>query len=202
MRIFCIGRNYAAHAAELNNATPDEPVVFIKPISCLVEIGCIIPFPLHGKDLHHEAEVVVRIDRPGKNISLEDAPLYISHLAVGLDLTLRDVQNELKEKRLPWEKAKAFDGSSPLGVLVKFAGQDLTDIQIGCEVNGELRQNGTTASMLFPIKQIISHISSIWTLREGDLIYTGTPSGVGPLHKGDEITVFSAQLGRYSWKIS
>ena len=192
MRIFCIGRNYAAHAAELGNELPDEPVVFIKPESCLIREGEAVIFPIHGNDLHHEAEVVVEI---GKNKS-------ISRIGIGLDLTLRDVQSSLKSKSLPWEKSKAFDGSSPLGKMIDFNGQDLKNLNIGCRVNGEIRQDGNTSLMLFSIEEIIQHLQSIWALREGDLIYTGTPKGVGPLKKGDIVEVFSAEIGISNWVIS
>ena len=202
MRIFCIGRNYAAHAAELKNEIPDEPVVFIKPDSCLVNLNEEILYPPHGSQLHYEAEIVVEISKTTRNISESQAPRHISRLGVGIDLTLRDVQEKLKSKKLPWEKAKAFDYSSPLGTLISSNGHDLKNISIGCEVNGELRQNGNSSQMLFSIAEIISYLSSIWTLNTGDLIYTGTPSGVGGLDIGDEVRVFSKELGEATWKIS
>ncbi|MCM8537473.1 MAG: fumarylacetoacetate hydrolase family protein [Lentisphaeraceae bacterium] len=201
MRIFCIGRNYAAHAAELKNELPTEPVVFIKPESCLVDVGDDIHFPSHGEVLHHEAEIVIEIGKAAKNLSLSDATSVISKIGLGIDLTLRDVQEHLKSKKLPWEKAKAFDYSSPLGVMLEFDGQDLKDLHISCRVNGELRQNGNTAEMIFSVEEIISHLSNIWALQKGDLIYTGTPSGVGPLVRGDKIEVISEQLGQSSWTI-
>lgn len=202
MRIFCIGRNYAAHAVELKNEIPKEPVVFIKPDTCLVNESDEIIYPAHGSQLHHEAEIVVEISKEAKNVSEEDASAYISRLGIGVDLTLRDVQEKLKSKKLPWEKAKAFDFSSPLGNLINFEDQNLKDLSIGCEVNGELRQDGNSQQMLFSITQIISFLSSIWILKPGDLIYTGTPSGVGELQRGDVIRVFSEELGEASWKIS
>jgi acylpyruvate hydrolase len=201
MRIFCIGRNYAAHAAELGNELPGEPVVFMKPGTALVSEGETIVFPTHGNDLHHEAEIVIRIGKSGKNIPDVDAVTYISQIGVGIDLTLRDIQSQLKSKNLPWEKAKAFDGSAPLGEMVDFIDQDLTNIEIGCRVNGELRQQGNSSMMLFSIVEIISQLSRVWQLREGDLIYTGTPSGVGALHRGDRIEVFSSLTCPSSWKI-
>ena len=191
MRIFCIGRNYAAHAAELGNDVPDEPVVFIKPESALIEEGQAIVFPNHGKDLHHEAEIVLRIGPQGK----------ISHIGIGLDLTLRDLQSKLKAKGLPWEKAKAFNGSAPLGKMVAYEKQNLNDLEIGCRVNGEDKQLGNTALMLFNIDKILEHLNSIWPLQSGDLIFTGTPKGVGPLQKGDKIEVFSAQIGSSEWEV-
>ena len=202
MRMFCIGRNYAAHAAELKNEVPDEPVVFIKPDSCLVHSGEEVAYPEHGKKLHHEAEIVVEISKAGKNISENCAKDYISKIGIGLDLTLRDVQEDLKEKKLPWEKAKAFDGSSPIGNMIAYKGHDLENLHIACEVNGVIRQDGNTKQMIFSIETIISYLSSIWSLREGDLIYTGTPSGVAELKIGDQIRVFSEDLGESTWRIT
>lgn len=201
MRIFCIGRNYAAHAAELGNEIPSEPVVFLKPSSCLVEEGNEIPFPSHGSDLHHEAEIVVEINKECSDISETEVADCISRIGIGLDLTLRDVQSKLKDKGLPWEKAKAFDYSSPLGCMIDYTGQDLRSLNIGCRVNGVERQNGSTALMLFPITQIVSYLSSVWRLQKGDLIYTGTPKGVGPLESGDIIEVFSKDIGSSSWTV-
>ena len=201
MRIFCIGRNYAAHIAELGNEIPDDPVVFIKHSHCLVREGGSIRFPSHGNELHHEAEIVVEIAKDAKDIAEDEATRYISRIGIGLDLTLRDVQSTLKAKGLPWEKAKAFDDSSPLGKMIGYDGQDLATLQIGCRVNGEERQNGTTDLMLFPIAKTISYLSSIWQLQMGDLIYTGTPKGVGPLKKGDSIEVFSEEIGSSTWEV-
>ena len=201
MRIFCIGRNYAAHAAELGNEIPGEPVVFIKPSTCLLEEGEDIIFPRHGSDLQHEAEIVIEIGEDCSNVDEENASKFISRFGVGLDLTLRDIQSELKEKRLPWEKAKAFDYSSPLGKMIEYKGQDLTKLNIGCRVNGVEKQNGCTSLMLFSIAAIISHLSSVWILRKGDLIYTGTPKGVGALRPGDVIEVFNEETGTSTWTV-
>jgi len=160
-----------------------------------------IPFPSHGNDLHHEAEIVVEVGNNCSNLKEEDAFKYISKIGIGLDLTLRDVQSELKEKKLPWEKAKAFDYSSPLGVMVEYEDQDLKSLNIGCKVNGEERQNGSTSLMLFSISTLISYLSSVWQLKKGDLIYTGTPKGVGPLERGDKIEVFSKEIGSSIWTV-
>ena len=201
MRIFCIGRNYAAHAAELGNEIPSEPVVFIKPSSCLVYEEEGVRFPSHGNDLHHEAEIVVEIGEDCSQLNDEEVPKFISRIGIGLDLTLRDVQTSLKEKKLPWEKAKAFDYSSPLGAMIDYKGQDLKSLNIGCRVNGVERQNGSTALMLFSIRELVSYLSSVWQLKKGDLIYTGTPKGVGPLKSGDKIEVFSKEIGSSTWTI-
>ena len=201
-RVFCIGRNYAEHARELSNVVPTKPVVFIKSASCLVRPGEKIHFPKHGKELHHEVEVVVRVGREGKPQTEKDALSFVSHITIGLDLTLRDVQQELKKKGLPWEIAKAFDQSAPVGEFVPYDGSlDLSNISFGCKVNGIQKQRGNTGDMIFSIPRLLVELSKIWVLRPGDLIYTGTPSGVGPLKIGDNIEVESDPIGSFSWSI-
>ncbi|MFP6905850.1 MAG: fumarylacetoacetate hydrolase family protein [Verrucomicrobiota bacterium] len=201
-RIFCIGRNYAAHAEELAHAVPRTPVVFIKPGTCIVPNGEAIPFPSHGNELHHEAELVVEIGRGGTDILEEEARSHIRALGLGLDLTLRDVQRALKEEGLPWEKAKAFDASAPLGPLCPLNDEhDLQGIHFTCSVNNEVRQQGCTADLLFPIPHLIASLSSIWKLRPGDCIYTGTPAGVAALQPGDRILLSSPQLPGAHWNI-
>jgi len=201
-RVFCIGRNYVEHVRELSNIVPTKPVVFIKPASCLVEPGEKIHFPKHGSELHHEVEIVVRVGRQGRAKTEEEALSFIDSITVGLDLTLRDVQGELKQKGLPWEAAKAFDQSAPIGGFISYDGSlDLKDISFGCKVNGIERQRGNTGRMIFSIPKLLVELSKIWLLRPGDLIYTGTPSGVGPLKIGDRIEVESDPIGSFSWNI-
>ncbi len=201
-RIFCIGLNYARHIKELDNAVPTEPVVFMKPASCLVAPGKPIHFPGHGRELHHEVELVVEIGRPGKDIAVEDAGSYIRSFTLGLDLTLRDVQRRLRESALPWEASKAFEQSSPVGHPQPFDGSvDLADITLRCTVNGEIRQEGSTGDMIFSAKALVAALSRIWHLQPGDLIYTGTPDGVGPLSVGDRVVIESESVGRFSWDI-
>jgi acylpyruvate hydrolase len=201
-RIFCIGRNYMEHVHELANAAPEKPVVFMKPAPCLVAPGETIHFPKHGNELHHEVEIVVRVGREGKPQTVTDALSFVSHITVGLDLTLRDVQQELKKKGLPWEIAKAFDQSAPIGEFVPYDGSlDLNNISFGCQVNGVERQTGNTGDMIFSIPRLLLELSKIWLLRPGDLVYTGTPSGVGPLKIGDSIKIESEPIGSFSWSI-
>ena len=201
-RIFCIGRNYAEHASELKNVIPEKPVVFIKPASCLVGPGEKIHFPKHGKELHHEVEIVIKISSEGRVVRDEEIPSCISGITVGLDLTLRDVQADLKKKGLPWEIAKAFEQSAPVGDFVPYnKSLDLDNISFGCKVNGIERQRGNTGKMIFSIGKLLVELSKIWVLRPGDLIYTGTPSGVGPLEIGDVIEVESSLTGSFSWSI-
>ena len=201
-RVFCIGRNYAEHVSELKNVLPDKPVVFIKPASCLVEPGEKIHFPKHGTQLHHEVEIVVQVGSEGRVVREKEALSFISAITVGLDLTLRDIQEDLKKKGLPWEIAKAFEQSAPIGNFVPYdQSVDLKNISFGCKVNGIERQRGNTGNMIFSIGKLLVELSKIWVLRPGDLIYTGTPSGVGPLKIGDLIEVESDLTGSFSWSI-
>jgi 2-keto-4-pentenoate hydratase/2-oxohepta-3-ene-1,7-dioic acid hydratase in catechol pathway len=203
VRIFCIGRNYSDHAKELGNEVPKEPVVFIKPYECMVSEGRPIVYPKHGKLLQHEAELVVKIAKEGKPSSQEEAREMIGALALGLDLTLRDLQNELKSQGLPWEKAKAFEHSAPLGGFVPYEPHiNLADIEFECYVNGVLKQKGHTRQMLFSIEQLIISLSLIWDLKANDLIYTGTPAGVGSIEAGDKIELFSPQLAAATWTVA
>ena len=202
-RIFCIGQNYVAHIRELSNPMPQKPVIFMRPLSCLVLPGDPVHFPKHGKQLHYEVEVVVRIGKQGRDIEERDALTHIDALTLGADLTLRDLQIEAKQNGLPWDQAKAFEQSAPLGDFLAYdpASIDLNDLNFCCRINGKLRQDGNTNDMLFGFERLIAELSSIWTLRPGDMIYTGTPSGVGPLQIGDVIEVENDQIGTFSWTI-
>jgi len=201
-RVFCIGRNYAEHAYELDNEVPEAPVIFIKPATCLVPVGRAIHFPSHGCDLQHEAEVVIRIGRKGRVHTSAEALTFISGLTLGLDLTLRDVQKQMKEKGLPWEIAKSFEQSAPIGEFVGYEdAMDLKEIEFTCRVNDRVRQHGRTRDMLFGCEELIIEISKIWALQEGDMIFTGTPPGVGSLQIGDRVTIESRQLGVYYWEV-
>ncbi len=198
-RIFCIGKNYDKHIKELGGKQiPDEPVVFMKPLCSIVAPGNICP-PPYGKELHHEVEVVLLIGKEGNNIPESQALSYISDITLGLDLTLRDIQKELKLKGLPWERAKSFDGSAPLGIFKKYQDIDLDNLPFSCSVNGDLRQNGNTREMIFPVAKLIHILSGWWMLKPGDIIYTGTPAGVACLKPGDRIVVESPKIGSFSW---
>jgi 2-keto-4-pentenoate hydratase/2-oxohepta-3-ene-1,7-dioic acid hydratase in catechol pathway len=201
-RVFCIGRNYSEHARELDNPVPAEPVVFMKPANCLVRPGTAIPFPGHGEDLQHEVEIVLRIGAGGRHISPDAAMSHIDAVTVGFDLTLRDVQQELKAKGLPWEKAKAFEGSAPLGEWAAAGAVDTTATKFRCYVGETLRQEGDTREMLFPVPELLAHLSSIWTLAAGDLVFTGTPAGVGPVLPGDRLTAEADGIGRFAWDVA
>jgi len=202
-RIFCVGRNYAAHVSELGNEVPKEPVFFMKPASSIVPVGGKILFPSHGNELQHEAELVVLIGKHGQAATEAEAISFIAGLSFGLDLTLRDVQADLKEKGLPWEKSKAFEMSAPLGEkFCPFDGRTKLDgIEFSCYVNDVLKQSGNTRDMIFPVKTLIVAFSRIWILSPGDMIYTGTPEGVSSLHPGDEVRVESSLSDPVSWTI-
>ncbi len=201
-RIFCIARNYAAHAKEMGNAVPSEPVIFMKPATSLVHVGEPLKVPVSQGSVHHEMELVVMLGKEGVAISPEAALAHVSKVTLGIDLTLRDVQNRLKKAGHPWEQCKSFDGSAIIGDFVDWpAKANIQDIEMRCLVNGKLRQQGNTRDMLFPVADIIAFLSQYWRLLAGDLIYTGTPAGVGPLIPGDRIEIESPQIGRFSWNI-
>ncbi|MBW3127809.1 fumarylacetoacetate hydrolase family protein [Hymenobacter profundi] len=195
MKILCIGRNYADHIAELQNETPSEPVIFAKPDTALLQRGMPFFYPDFSQDVHHELELVLRISKNGKNIEEKFAHTYYDAIGLGIDFTARDLQSKLKAKGLPWELAKGFDGSAPLGTVFKPVGDfaDLKNINFRLEVNGEVRQRGNSSLMLHPFDAIISYISRFITLKIGDLIFTGTPSGVGPVKIGDRLVGFIEQ---------
>ncbi|MBI3171515.1 MAG: fumarylacetoacetate hydrolase family protein [Hydrocarboniphaga effusa] len=201
-RIFCIGKNYAEHVAELahlGHTADGECVVFMKPASCVVAAGQAIALPRGRGSIHHEAELAVRLGGGGADVPPEQATRHITHLTLGLDLTLRDLQTSLKNKGKPWELAKAFDHAAPLGAWTDYRGQDLQALEFTCHVNGQLRQKGNTRDVLFPIARIVHILSQTWALQAGDVVYTGTPAGVGPLVPGDRVVLEGAGLGRHQW---
>ena len=187
-KILCIGRNYAEHIRELGNDTPEAPVIFMKPASSVIGDGETIVIPSYSSDCHHEAELALLVGTGGKDIAPDCAMEHLAGFGVAIDLTLRDVQGELKKKGLPWEIAKGFDTACPLSAFVSSAQvPDPHNLRIRLEVNGELRQDGTTAMMIHSISAIVSHMSGIFRLEPGDVILTGTPAGVGPIKPGDQV---------------
>jgi acylpyruvate hydrolase len=192
MRIFAIGRNYAEHIKELNNERPDEPVIFTKPDTALLRNNSPFYYPDFSKDIHHEVELVLRIGKEGKHIDPDFALKYIESIGVGIDFTARDLQQKAKDRGLPWDIAKGFNGSAPISdtfyPLAHFA--DLKNINFKLEVNGTLRQQGNTSFMLFPFEYIISYLSKFFTLKTGDLIFTGTPKGVAGIAIGDRLSAY------------
>jgi len=198
-KILCIGRNYADHVKELGNELPERPVIFMKPASCVIGEGEEVVIPPYSSDCHHEAELALLIGTGGKEIPQAEALSHLAGYGVAIDLTLRDVQAEQKKKGLPWEIAKGFDTACPLSAFVP-AGQvaDPQQLRIRLSVNGETRQDGSTALMIHRIPELVSYLSSIFTLAPGDLILTGTPAGVGPIKSGDRVVAEISGVGKLS----
>lgn len=190
MKIICIGRNYSEHIRELQNETPDEPVIFIKPDSAVLRNNAPFFIPAFTTEVHYEVEVYVKITKTGKAIPPAFAGNYYEEAGLGIDFTARDIQNKLKAAGLPWEKAKGFDHSAVIGKTFPKSDFDLTNLNFRLEKNGQSVQQGNTSMMLHSIDQIISHVSQYFTLKKGDLIFTGTPAGVGPVATGDVLEGF------------
>jgi 2-keto-4-pentenoate hydratase/2-oxohepta-3-ene-1,7-dioic acid hydratase in catechol pathway len=191
--IYCIGRNYSEHAKELNNPVPDSPIVFLKPQSSICYDGDQIKLPAQSKDVHHEVELVIAISKKGKDISEEHALDYIHGAGVGIDFTARDIQQKAKEKGHPWSVAKGFDTFAPISKFIQLDKlPNLDNLGIELLVNDQIRQSGNSSQMIFSVPYLISYLSQIFTLYPGDLIFTGTPSGVSSIKKGD---VIHASLG-------
>ncbi len=187
MTIFCIGRNYIDHAKELNNPVPVEPVVFMKPATALLKDNKPFYYPNFTNDLHHELELVFKVCKKGRSIQAKHALDYISHVTTGIDFTARDLQQKCKEKGLPWEISKAFDHSAVVGDWLAVENLNLEQLQFNLTKNGQLVQSGNSKDMIFPIQQIIAYISIYFKLNKGDLLFTGTPSGVSPVKIGDTL---------------
>ena len=191
MKIICIGRNYKNHVNELNNIVPTEPVIFLKPDTSIILKKQPFFIPDFSNDIHYEVEVIVKINRVGKYISKEFAHKYYDKIGLGIDFTARDIQQNQKKFGLPWEKAKAFDGSALIGKLVnKTSFDDINDINFSLMKNNELVQQGNTSQMLWDIDSIIAYVSSFFTLKIGDIIFTGTPDGVGAVKENDKLKGF------------
>ncbi|APQ16385.1 fumarylacetoacetate hydrolase family protein [Maribacter hydrothermalis] len=189
MKIICIGRNYTAHIAELKNERPEEPVIFIKPDSSVLPKQQDFYIPEFSNDVHYEVEVLVKIKKVGKHISKEFAPSYYDEIGLGIDFTARDLQSKLKEKGLPWEKAKGFDGAAVIGEwLPKTVFKDINNLNFKLLKNEEVVQQGNTSLMLWKIDEIIAYVSTYFMLKKGDIIFTGTPAGVGKISPNDYLS--------------
>ena len=191
MKIICIGRNYLAHVKELDNDLPTKPMFFMKPETALLPAGEPFPYPDFSQKVHYETELVLRICKPGKAIDEKAAPEYYDAITVGIDFTARDLQSECKAKGHPWEIAKAFDHSAPMGNFKKISTlKHPDDIAFGMKLNGEWVQQGHSRDMIFSFDKIVSYVSHFVALNEGDCIFTGTPQGVGEVHVGDTLELF------------
>lgn len=202
MKIIAIGRNYIEHAKELNNAVPESPVIFMKPDTALLKDNRDFYYPEFSKDIHYEVEVVFRICNEGKHVSEKFAHKYYDAVGLGIDFTARDLQADLKKKGLPWEIAKAFDHSAIISPLLpKEEFENIQNIDFSLKLNDVEVQRGNTANMIFSIDQLISYISQRITLRKGDLLYTGTPAGVGPVNIGDRLEGFLHEKSMFTCNI-
>ena len=191
MKIICVGRNYAEHAKELNNPVPTTPVIFMKPDTALLKDNKPFYHPDFSEDIHHEIEIVLKISKEGKHISEKFAGNYFEEIGLGVDFTARDIQQRHKEKGLPWELAKAFDGSAPVSNFVsKINLGDIYNLNFKLDINQQTRQQGNTKDLLFPFERIIAFVSRYITLKKGDLIFTGTPQGVGKVNIGDHLEAY------------
>lgn len=202
MKLVCVGRNYAAHIAELSNARPDSPVLFIKPDSAILPNQQDFYIPEFSADVHYEVELLVRICKVGKHIAPQFAPTYYDALTVGIDFTARDLQQKLKEQGLPWEKAKGFDGSAVIGSWVPKENFNLdAPLHFGLKKNGEWVQQGNSNLMLWGINELVSYVSQFFTLKKGDVIFTGTPAGVGRVSPNDYLVGELEGEERFSIKV-
>lgn len=191
MKIICIGLNYKSHAIEMGRPFPGEPVVFLKPDSSLLKNNKPFFLPDFSSEIHYEVEVVVKISRLGKGILPRFASRYYDELTAGIDITARDIQTQLSRAKLPWELSKGFDGAAPLGKFLPVSSfTDTGNLNFRLEINGKIVQKGNTSDMIFGINEIVSFVSTYFTLKTGDLIFTGTPSGVGPLNRNDHLVAF------------
>jgi len=201
MKIICIGRNYADHISELGNERPTDPILFMKPDTAILKNNGPFYFPDFSNDIHHEVEVLVRIKKQGKSIEQKFAPNYYDEIGLGIDFTARDLQTLAKEKGLPWERAKAFNGSAPISKFIPKGDADMTNLNFKLEKNGEEVQIGNTSLMLWPIDELISYVSKFFTLKIGDIIFTGTPKGVGPVKIGERLTGYLEDQQMFDFEI-
>lgn len=202
MKIFCVGRNYVDHAKELKNEVPDEPVIFMKPKSALLQPHTPFYYPEFTNELHYECELVLRIAKNGKYIQEKFANKYYDAVSVGIDFTARDIQSELKQKGLPWEKAKAWDNSAVVGKWIPFTGlKNRNSVNFAMYKNKELVQQGNSEDMLFNFDYIVSYISNFFSINIGDLIFTGTPAGVGEAVVGDELEGFMEEQSLFALEV-
>lgn len=202
MKIFAIGRNYAEHIKELNNERPDEPVIFTKPDTAILKNNEPFYYPAFSKDVHHEVEILLKIDKEGKNIDEKFASKYYKEIGIGIDFTARDLQQKAKEKGLPWDIAKGFNGAAPISEFIPIEQiKDLHNLNFSLKVNGDYRQQGNTRLMLFSFDYIIAYLSKFFTLKKGDIIFTGTPKGVGPVKIGDKLEAFVEEKSLLSFEV-
>lgn len=201
MKIICIGRNYAEHITELGNDRPDNPVIFMKPDTAILRNNDPFYIPDFSKEVHYECELLIKIKKEGKSIEPQFARKYYDEIGLGIDFTARDIQSDLKAKGLPWERAKAFNGSAPISEFISCEGFDLTKTSFELQLNNNTVQSADTSLMLWPVDELISYVSKFFTLKTGDIIFTGTPKGVGPVAIGDRLTGYLAGKKMFDFEI-
>jgi 2-keto-4-pentenoate hydratase/2-oxohepta-3-ene-1,7-dioic acid hydratase in catechol pathway len=201
MKIIAIGRNYVDHIKELNNERPDEPVIFMKPDTAILKQGEAFYYPDFSKDVHYEVEVLLKISKMGKNIEAKFAHKYYDEIGLGLDMTARDIQSKLKAKGLPWDLAKGFNGSAMISEFMPKANYNIENLDFSLQLNGETKQAGNTSMMIWNFGEIIEFISKYFTLKVGDIIFTGTPAGVGPVAIGDKMTGFIEETQVFEFEV-
>lgn len=201
MKILCIGRNYVDHIEELGNERLEQPVIFQKPDTALLKDNEPFYYPDHSKEVHHEVEVLIKIKKEGKSIDVDFAKEYYDEVGLGIDFTARDTQQYLKSKGLPWELAKAFNGSAPISRFIPKSNLDMKNLDFRLENNGEIVQRGNTSLMLWPIDEIISFVSKYFTLKTGDIIFSGTPKGVSAVNIGDRLKGFIGDQAMFDFEV-
>ena len=201
MKIICIGRNYGEHIEELGNERPEYPIIFMKPDTALLKNNDPFYYPDFSKDIHHEVELLIKIKKEGKSIKKEFAKDYYDEIGLGIDFTARDWQTKVKEKGHPWEIAKAFNGSAPISGFIPKGDRDISDINFRLELNGEEVQNANTRLMLWSVDEIIAYVSQFILLKTGDIIFTGTPKGVGPVKVGDRLVGFLEDQQMFDFQV-
>ena len=201
MKIFCIGKNYAAHAKEMNSEVPSKPMVFMKPSTALLNNNKPFYYPEFSSNIHYEVEIVLKVSKNGKHINPKFALDYFDEIGLGIDFTARDIQSECKKKGHPWEVAKAFDHSAVIGKFIPVEGLDLDNIEFSLTKNGEVVQKGNTKDLIYNFKTIVSYISTIFTIKITDLIMTGTPEGVGPVEIGDVLVGYLGEMKMFEFQV-
>ena len=201
MKIICIGRNYASHIQELGNERPSDPIIFMKPDTSLIKNNEPFYYPDFSSEIHHEVEVLVKIKKEGKSIPKEFAGNYFEEIGLGIDFTARDLQKRVKEKGHPWEIAKAFNGAAPISHFVPKGDRDMTHLNFRLEKNGEVVQTGNTQLMLWPIDELIAYVSQFILLKTGDILFTGTPQGVGPVAIGDQLVGYLEEEKMFDFEV-
>ncbi|MAJ51546.1 MAG: 2-hydroxyhepta-2,4-diene-1,7-dioate isomerase [Flammeovirgaceae bacterium] len=201
MKIICIGRNYVKHIKELGNEKPENPIIFLKPDSALIKNNDPFYYPDFSTDIHYEVEILIKIKRVGKSIPVNFAHMYYDEIGLGIDLTARDLQSMAKAKGLPWDLAKGFNGSAPISNFIFKNNFNVQDVNFSLKLNGSLVQASNTSHMLWSIDEIIAYVSKYMTLKKGDILFTGTPEGVGPIKIGDQLEGFIESKNMFNFEV-